>query len=107
MPLVPWPVHRIFMGSASFMQEIELFLSRPGDGRRMPRIGMTTVLHGLRDGVSRTLACIGLSASSVRLVGSAGAGPSSEEKERQLGGSSHCPSGIVSHTYIHRAQVQM
>lgn len=43
MPLVLWPVHRIFMGSASFMQEIELFLSRPGDGRRMPRIGMTTV----------------------------------------------------------------
>lgn len=32
----------------------------------------------------------------MRLVGSAA---SSEEEERQLGGSSHCPSGIVSFSY--------
>lgn len=31
------------MGSASFMQEIELFLSRPGSQNKAPRIGMTTV----------------------------------------------------------------
>lgn len=31
------------MGSASFMQEIELFLSRPGSQKEAPRIGMTTV----------------------------------------------------------------
>lgn len=46
MPLVLWPVSQSIgfpWCSASFMQEIELFLSRPGDGRRMARIGMTTV----------------------------------------------------------------
>lgn len=57
-------------------------------------------VHGLRDGVSPTLACIGSSASSVRLVGSA---VPSEDKERQVGGgSSHCPNGLfLTHTDIH------
>lgn len=58
VPLVPWPARRIFMGSASFMQEIELFPSRPGgDGRRCPDRHDDCV-HGLRDGVSRTLAAL-------------------------------------------------
>lgn len=28
--VVPWPVHRIFMGAASFMQEIEVFPATHG-----------------------------------------------------------------------------
>lgn len=99
VPLVPWPVHRIFMGSASFMQEIELFLSRPGlMGRSCPDRHDDCV-HGLRDGVSRTLAALAGRTASFSAVGSPG--PVGREGKTIFGGSSHCPTGFVSHTHSH------
>lgn len=109
MPLVPWPVHRISMGSASFMQEIELFfLSRYGDGEHLRGWRPDRhddCVHGLRDGVSPSWLHWPSASPAARSCHSSG------EKERQPGGSSHCPSGFVSlslsHTHEHWAMLNV
>lgn len=80
------------------MQEIELFLSRPGLMEEGARIGMTTACTAFAMvSVEPWLHWLAELPRSVRSVVPA----PSEEKERQFGGSSHCPTGFVSDTLTH------
>lgn len=70
MPLVPWPVHRIFMGFGKLhARDRALPVTAWVDGRRCPDRHDDCV-HGLRDGVSRTLAALVGRTASFSAVGS-------------------------------------